>query len=132
LLRQISRTAGIDIIIFDPIKNEDISIELIERPVEYAVKRLLKEYNHVVLFTDEGGRGEVRVLGGSQENISSSRRDQKVEASSEKVRVSGSTKSSQTNRLFAKDKSIGAKLLRKHLADAKKNEENQISTGKGM
>ena len=54
ILEALSEKAGIDIFVSEDFEAEDISVFLVEEPIDEASKRILRHYNHAAVYAKDG------------------------------------------------------------------------------
>jgi hypothetical protein len=62
VLYRITGAAGVEIIVFDPIKSASVSLRIKDRPLEQALGSVLKGYSYSVVYNPDGERGGLRIV----------------------------------------------------------------------
>jgi hypothetical protein len=72
ILAQVSEAAGVQIVVFDPIDAERISVNVKDKPLEESLRTILKGYSHSVVYNPKRESQGVRIV---QQPKRDSRRD---------------------------------------------------------
>jgi len=65
LLQRISESTGIQILVFGPLSPYPVSVDMIDKPVEEALKSILRGYSYAAIYSD-GSAGGVNIISTGQ------------------------------------------------------------------